>query len=51
MDHSVTTRSTHERIKAENQGGLGIAPTKEGMLEFFRSLMRPLGVVPAGAPA
>lgn len=54
VDHSVTMRSTYERINAgdldgfgelvaddyvEHQGGLGFPPTKEGMLEFFRSLL------------
>ena len=50
VDHSVTMRSTYERINegdldgfgelvaddyVEHQGGLGFPPTKEGMLEFF----------------
>jgi hypothetical protein len=54
VDHSVTMRSTYERINAgdldgfrelvandfvEHQGGPGFPPTKEGTLEFFRSLL------------
>jgi predicted ester cyclase len=53
MDHSMTTRSTYERINAgdiagfgelmaddfvEHEGGPGLPPTKEGTLEFFRIL-------------
>jgi ketosteroid isomerase-like protein len=54
VDNSVTMRGTYERINAgdldgfgelvaddyvEQQGGLGFPPTKEGMLEFLRSLL------------
>jgi predicted ester cyclase len=53
MDHSMTMRSTYERINAgdiagfgdlmaddfvEHEGGPGLPPTKEGTLEFFRLL-------------
>ena len=55
MDHAATMRSIYERISAgdiagfgelvaddfaERLGGVpGIPPTKEGMLEFFRTLL------------
>jgi steroid delta-isomerase-like uncharacterized protein len=54
VDHSVKMRSTYERINAgdldgfgqlvaddyvEHQGSPGFPPTKEGTLEFFRSLL------------
>jgi predicted ester cyclase len=53
MDHSMTMRSTYERINAgdiagfgelmaddfvEHEGGPGLPPTKEGTVEFFRIL-------------
>ena len=53
MDHAATMRMTYERINAgdiegfgdlvsddfvEHQGGPGFPPTKEGTLDFFRSL-------------
>ncbi len=54
VDHTMTMRSTYERINAgdidgfgelvadrfvEHQGGPGLPPTKEGTLEFFRMLL------------
>ena len=54
MDHAATMRSTYERINAgdiagfgdlvadnfvEHQGGPGFPATKEGTLEFFRTLL------------
>ena len=53
MDHAATMRKTYERISAgdidgfgdlvahdfvDHQGGPGFPPTKEGTLDFFRSL-------------
>ena len=54
MDHAATMRNTYERINAgdiagfgdlvaddfiEHQGGPGFPATKEGTLEFFRTLL------------